>query len=626
MNLTAFPNDLSPLSIVAGPGTGRRWKVGLVATAIAIVLAGCNGDDSDPVPVVMPPVNVAPIANSGATQSTLVDTQLVLDASASTDANADALTYLWSITSKPLGSSATLSSTTAVKPSFTADLAGTYVFKLVVNDGKVNSDPVTVTISAADDNVAPVANAGSAINALVGAAISLDGSSSSDANGDTLTYAWTMTKPAGSTTSLSNAAAANPRFTPDVAGNYVASLVVSDASLSSAPSTVTAVVSAVNAAPTANAGTSQSVARNAVATLDGSASTDPEGATLSYNWSLTSAPAGSTAALSATNVVSPTLAPDLAGTYVAQLIVNDGQVNSSPVTVTILGNDTAPVANAGSAQTVMRTSQVTLDGSASSDAENDALTYIWSIVSAPSGSTATLSATNVIHPTITPDATGSYVLQLVVNDGQLDSTASTVAVMATPIVTTTDLVTNGSFELGLSSWTQGINLASGAAGSCHYNAATAPGSETTTGVAGYPAADGSMIALGNVVSTSAASAIISCSLYQDVNVPVGATSITFSFETAAKNGAGSSCNSTGFTAGLFATTADPGFTSTRVGASPAMNSSCTAGASLTHREVTFSAASLAGQTVRMAIINAANFSGDAVAGLDNVKLLVTSTN
>ncbi|GAA5158419.1 hypothetical protein GCM10025770_02910 [Viridibacterium curvum] len=90
--------------------------------------------------------NTAPVANAGSTQNIPVTSTVNLDGSASHDANADALTYKWTIISKPAGSVAALSSTSAMQPTFVADKLGAYVIELVVNDGKVGSPPATVSI------------------------------------------------------------------------------------------------------------------------------------------------------------------------------------------------------------------------------------------------------------------------------------------------------------------------------------------------------------------------------------------------------------------------------------------------------------------------------------------------
>lgn len=92
--------------------------------------------------------NTTPMANAGAAQNVVTGTLVTLDGSGSNDANGDTITYSWSITSKPSGSSAVLSEQTNVKPTFTPDVDGSYVFNLVVNDGMVNSDASTVTVTA----------------------------------------------------------------------------------------------------------------------------------------------------------------------------------------------------------------------------------------------------------------------------------------------------------------------------------------------------------------------------------------------------------------------------------------------------------------------------------------------
>jgi hypothetical protein len=90
----------------------------------------------------------------------------------------------------------------------------------------------------------------------------------------------------------------------------------------------------------ANAGPDQSVQTGATVTLNGGASTDPEGDPLTFQWSLTSKPAGSAAALSDPAAVTPQLVADVGGDYVAQLVVSDGVTTSVADTVVITASAT----------------------------------------------------------------------------------------------------------------------------------------------------------------------------------------------------------------------------------------------------------------------------------------------
>ncbi len=285
--------------------------------------------------------NAAPVANAGPNQILTVGSTVTLNASASTDANSDALTYAWVLSAKPAGSASALSDATSVKPTFIADATGIYVATLVVNDGKTNSAASTVIIDVAIGNIAPVANAGSNQILTVGSTVALNASASTDANSDALTYAWVLSaKPAGSASALIGATSVNPTFVADTVGIYVATLVVNDGKTNSAASTITINVVVGNAAPVANAGSAQNVAIGSV-TLDGSASADADGDPLTYAWTLVSRPAGSAAVLASATSVRPTFTADLAGSYVASLVVRDGKVSSTTsqvvVTATLVG-------------------------------------------------------------------------------------------------------------------------------------------------------------------------------------------------------------------------------------------------------------------------------------------------
>jgi hypothetical protein len=91
--------------------------------------------------------NVAPVADAGSAQGVAAGTLVTLNGRASSDANVDPLSYSWTLTTKPAGSTATLTGATTTAPTFTADLPGTYIATLVVNDGTLGSAAATATIT-----------------------------------------------------------------------------------------------------------------------------------------------------------------------------------------------------------------------------------------------------------------------------------------------------------------------------------------------------------------------------------------------------------------------------------------------------------------------------------------------
>lgn len=100
-----------------------------------------------------------------------------------------------------------------------------------------------------------------------------------------------------------------------------------------------------------------------------------------------------------------------------------------------------PVADAGPDQTAIVGESVQLDGSLSFDPDGLDLTFSWNIVSRPAGSAASLSDPNVVNPTLTPDVTGVYAVELVVNDGSADSDPDEVVITAiTPQDALADLI------------------------------------------------------------------------------------------------------------------------------------------------------------------------------------------
>lgn len=282
-------------------------------------------------------INVKPIADAGKDGDVLVGTTINLDGSRSSDADGDPITYQWALISKPEGSDAVLGRPDSVNPDLTADREGSYVLSLVVNDGSASSEAARITIRATLDNVAPIARAGASQSVLEGTTVRLDGSSSSDPNGDTLSFSWSLvSRPSGSRASLSEPTSATPSFVADRSGSYGIALVVSDGQLSSTVSTTTIVAATSNLAPVANAGPSRNAYVGTTIFLDGTGSYDPNSDPLAFAWVMVSRPVGSLTTLFDSTSATPSLVPDLPGSYVIALAVGDGALVSEISTTTVV--------------------------------------------------------------------------------------------------------------------------------------------------------------------------------------------------------------------------------------------------------------------------------------------------
>lgn len=182
-----------------------------------------------------------------------------------------------------------------------------------------------------------------------------------------------------------------------------------------------------------------------------------------------------------------------------------------------------------------------------------------------------------------------------------------------------NLVVNGSFESGLTGWSWGAVNEAGASGTCSYNAATAPGTETLTSTPGFPATDGTQIVLGSIQSTGGAGARTSCTLYQDIAIPAATTTLVLKYDIGAKAG-NDGCVNTGVFIGLYSTSSTPAIASPSVAGTTGNLCTSSPAATLGTVTVTKTVTGVAGTTVRLGFVNAANVNGHEVIGIDNVSL------
>ncbi len=420
-------------------------------------------------------VNNPPVANAGPDSSAVINgartsASGILNANASSDPDPNTtLTYSWTQTSGP---AATLTRPNASTTTFS--LAPTQfqqilTFQVTVSDGQLTStDSVTVTVRgvALPSNQAPVANAGPNQSPTLAAVqanstITLNGTGSSDPDaGTNLSYNWLQVS--GPAVTLSNSRSSTPTFTAVPSGQaqtLVFRLEVSDGQLTDSDRVIVVIPAGTpNAAPLANAGLDRRVQgfnSTTVVTLDGSASSDPDGSPLSYSWRQASGPA---VTLSGASTVSPTFTFNPGGSTADQVVtfeltVSDGASSTTDTVTLTLSPNAVPVVNVTPSVSVpdyTPGAPVQLDASNSTDPNGDTLTYSWTQVSGP---TVTLVNPNSATPTFTfdPNAnaagasksfngapsrntsgeTVTFVFEVVVSDGTTASAPEQVTVTLT---------------------------------------------------------------------------------------------------------------------------------------------------------------------------------------------------
>ncbi len=293
----------------------------------------------------------------------------------------------------------------------------------------------------ANNCAAPLAEAGESQTLPLGAQITLNGSDSTvcdDYKAHQIAFTWGFDRvPSDSEVDDSalsdngSSTADKPSFVPDVPGEYVLSLRVSDPGTASDPDYVVVTIVSDDLPPVANCGEDKFGTVGIATTMNGRASNDPEGARIAYTWGISSTPECSS--LGSTSIFdqgtpAPSIVPDCNGLYVLSLVVSDGLQWSDPdyCTVDVRSDNAAPIAEAGSGGVLPACTEnpFQLSGWESYDPDGDEMTYSWSVVSAPPGADPAMygfdEPTNVA-PFFTWDRSGEWTFQLQVSDAHQTS-------------------------------------------------------------------------------------------------------------------------------------------------------------------------------------------------------------
>ena len=171
----------------------------------------------------------ASVASITAHATAVPGTLVTLSSEKSSAAFGNPLSYLWTFTSRPTGSGASLSSPAAASTTFVPDIPGNYKVSLTVSQtSPPGTAPGTAEATVHVNNV-PLAEIAGPGTDNVGIPVSFSGAGSADPDGQSLTLRWVLvSRPAGSSATLLPTGSDNASLTSDIAGAYEAGLRADD--------------------------------------------------------------------------------------------------------------------------------------------------------------------------------------------------------------------------------------------------------------------------------------------------------------------------------------------------------------------------------------------------------------
>lgn len=406
---------------------------------VELVVADVNGE-SEPATLELKVAYRAPTAVlelSAPDPTVALDDEVVADGSGSTDPLGLPLTYQFRLIKRPPGSQAAIEAE-GPTASFLPDRGGTYEVGLRVRNETTISDEVTQSVVVEPPrNRPPTANAGEDSGGHpIGKEVGLDGSRSSDPDGDELEFFWSfLSRPEGSEAVIVDADQKTASFIPDVEGDYVVELEVADSEYTDTDTRTITAVETVNLPPEIYQVlvNDEAISREGFRTLpldsvieiEVKAKDEDPLAEITVNWEV-NGPAGSSADFEDVSRFRKRFEPDLEGFYDFILTANDGQVDSIPFSFVIRfrGDNKLPVAvlttTADGQVAFPNETSFVLDGSGSydtDDPEDDIVLYHFELIQQPLGEPQTLMQKGPA-PTasFTPKKKGIFRFQLIVED------------------------------------------------------------------------------------------------------------------------------------------------------------------------------------------------------------------
>jgi PKD repeat protein len=303
-----------------------------------------------------------------------------------------------------------------VAPNHTFEIPIIYNITLTVTDGAGNVDSDLISITVVLDLTNPVAHAGTDQSVLQGTKVELDGSGTTDNSGYVADFSWNFVYD-GSPVILSGE---KPSFTFDIIGNYEITLKAEDGAGNWDTDYVWVNISADTQAPFASAGSDQTKFRNSFVIIDGFTSSDNVGV---RSWIWTFFDGTDDITITGSTLI---YAFSLNGDYEITLNVSDiaGNWDTDVMQLTIVTDDSPPVADAGFDQIVSQGDSVEFNGLASDD-NIGIVNYEWDIDGSDGldWSQPDYEGSDIWNPSHTYSAPGKYIVTLRVTDdaGNLDT-------------------------------------------------------------------------------------------------------------------------------------------------------------------------------------------------------------
>jgi len=398
-------------------------------------------------------VNQQPIANISANLEVNGDELVTIDGSNSNDPDGSIASYAWAQTS---GTNVAITNANQAIASFTApNVNAQLVFELTItdNEGATNTQSITVTTIEQTpeiiENQTPVANVQKTVTVDGGEQVILNGAASSDPDGNIVNYNWAQTSgsPSISFTKTQSSQATTSFIAPNVNTVLIFQLSVTDNNGATNTNSVTVTISEVvpeNQAPIANAGINLSTDENTLISLNGSASNDPDGSIVSYSWVQTSGTraAITNASLATASITAPEVDADTQLGFKLTVTDNEGETATDTMIVSILNVNKAPTAVAGNNFSSDENTQVTLDGSTSSDTDGTISSYSWTqiagspmvAINSPTASVASFTA-----PDVSETTTLTFELVITDNEGEEATDTISVSILDIPVNNAPDI-------------------------------------------------------------------------------------------------------------------------------------------------------------------------------------------